>query len=156
MRVRELTNTDVGVALELARRIHAEGRFSRYPLNEGKLQGAIESLVADESGAYCCFLAESANGTLAGMCYGVAREFFFADTVVADSLVFWVAPEWRGSSAGPKLVLAFRRWAANRGAVEINIGVASGARLGQTDRFMKRLGFRLTGGNYSLALEPAG
>ncbi len=48
--------------------------------------------------------------------------------------------------------LLFRKWAENRDAVELNAGVNSGVDLDRMDKFFRRLGFRMTGGNYALDL----
>jgi hypothetical protein len=52
-------------------------------------------------------------------------------------------------------MVAFRQWAENRGAFELNAGVSSGVELQRMDKFFRRLGFRFTGGNYSLRLKAA-
>lgn len=64
-------------------------------------------------------------------------------------------PEKRSTGAGLRLMVAFRQWAENRGAFELNAGVSSGVELQRMDKFFRRLGFRFTGGNYSLMLKAA-
>lgn len=59
------------------------------------------------------------------------------------------------SGAGLRLMSAFRTWAENRGAVELSAGVNSGAHIDKTDKFLRRLGFVQTGGNYALALNQS-
>jgi len=56
------------------------------------------------------------------------------------------------SGAGLKLLVAFRKWAENRGVFELSVGINSGVELEKMDRFLKKLGFRQTGGNYALSL----
>lgn len=51
-----------------------------------------------------------------------------------------------------KLMMAFRKWAENRKAAELVVGVTSGEDIERTDRFLKKIGFRLTGGNYAMPL----
>ena len=53
-----------------------------------------------------------------------------------------------------KLLDAGRRWAMNCRAVELRLHVTSGVHIGQTDRVFRKLGFRQTGGNYTLGLPP--
>ncbi len=57
------------------------------------------------------------------------------------------------SGAGLKLLAAFRNWAENRDVFELSVGISSGVELEKMDRFLKRLGFRQTGGNYALELS---
>jgi len=56
------------------------------------------------------------------------------------------------SGAGLKLLTAFKKWAENRGAYELAVGINSGADLKQMDSFLRKLGFQMTGGNYSMVL----
>ena len=42
--------------------------------------------------------------------------------------------------------------AENRGAYELAVGINSGTDLGKMDSFLRKLGFELTGGNYSMGL----
>ena len=55
-----------------------------------------------------------------------------------------------------RLLDAGRRRAANRGAVELQVHVTNGIHIGQTDRVLRRLGFRQTGGNYAMGLGGGG
>jgi hypothetical protein len=55
--------------------------------------------------------------------------------------------------AGLRLLTAFRGWAENRRVFELSVGINSGANLDKTDRFLTRLGFKHTGGNYVMALS---
>jgi len=41
----------------------------------------------------------------------------------------------------------------NRGVFELSVGINSGVELEKMDRFLQRLGFRQTGGNYALSLR---
>ena len=59
------------------------------------------------------------------------------------------------SGAALRLLMAFRKWAENRGVFELSAGVNSGAHIERTDRFLRRLGFVQTGGNYALRLAPS-
>lgn len=52
-------------------------------------------------------------------------------------------------------LMAFRKWAENRGVFELCAGVNSGAHIERTDRFLRRLGFVQTGGNYALRLSAS-
>ena len=68
----------------------------------------------------------------------------------------YVSPTCRktllGGRVAVKLLDAYRRWAINRKVAEIQFHVTSGINITATDRFLKRAGFRQSGGNYSLGL----
>ena len=51
-----------------------------------------------------------------------------------------------------KLLHGFKRWAKAAQAAELSVHVTSGYRTTQTDRLLRRMGFRITGGNYALAM----
>jgi hypothetical protein len=70
--------------------------------------------------------------------------------VVASVIHYDVLPEKRMGGAGLRLLTAFRGWAENRSVFELSVGINSGTDIERMDKFLKRLGFRLTGGNYSL------
>ena len=77
----------------------------------------------------------------------------FSRALGATALALFVAPEHRGGMAAFKLLHGLRRWAQNREVAEISIHVTSGVHMARTDKLLKRLGFRMTGGNYSMSAE---
>ncbi len=72
--------------------------------------------------------------------------------LVASLMHYDVLPQKRMSGASLRLLKAFRKWAENRGAVELAVGVNSGDSIEKHDKFLKRLGFQPVGGNYALKL----
>ena len=79
------------------------------------------------------------------------------DATVVSCLLFYVDDRCRRTLLGGRvaagLVDAGRRWSLNRRAVEWQIHVTSGIRIAQTDRLLRRFGFRQTGGNYMARLD---
>ena len=67
----------------------------------------------------------------------------------------YVIPGRRGTPAAIKMLHGFRRWAGERGAAALYVSVSSGIGTGQTDRSLRRIGFRRTGGNYVACLQEA-
>jgi hypothetical protein len=59
----------------------------------------------------------------------------------------------RGGTAAVKLLRALRRWAAQAGADDLHLNVTTAIELVKTDRFLRKMGFRQTGGNYVLERE---
>ena len=99
-----------------------------------------------------CVLQAELSGKIVGGLTGQVAPHFHCRTPGASLLGVYVRPEHRGSLAAIKLLHGFRRWAGEQGAVRIYAGVTSGIDIARTDRLLKRLGFRMTGGNYELAL----
>lgn len=83
---------------------------------------------------------------------GCVEQHFFSEQLVASIIHYDVLPEKRMGGAGLRLLTAFRKWAENRGAFELSAGINSGIELDKMDRFLRKLGFQQTGGNYSLRL----
>lgn len=155
MLIRNATLEDIPRMIEFGRAIHAESNMSVLSYDELKLRETLTRMLTDAKGTHCCFVAEDQERQLIGGFIGCVQEYFFSRSLVAHSILVYVDPRWRGSPAAMKFIHAFRRWALNRKAVQLTIGVASGVTVGRTDRFLKRLGFELTGGNYTIALNKA-
>ena len=153
MLIRNATSTDIAPLIRFGYLIHAESKFSTLSFDAEKVQQTLESIIGSKNGTHCCFIAENSEKQLVGVLIGCMEEYFFSRSLMAHSILIYVHPQWRGSSAAVKFIHAFRKWAMNRKALEVCIGVASGVTIGRTDRFLKRLGFSVTGGNYSMVIR---
>ena len=151
MAVRFATQQDIPAIVALGRRIHAESRFQAMGYDEEKLIASANQMVSSGQVSHCCFVAEF-EGQVIGLFVGCVEEYFFSRARVAHSILMYVSPERRGGPTALRFIMAFRNWANNRQAVELAINVASGISIERTDRFLKRVGLRLTGGNYSVVL----
>lgn len=130
----------------------AESRFSHYGGNEAKMHATAVAMI-DGADKTCLFLAERSNGEIAGMLAGYVTDYFFCDAVVAQDRWFYVAPEYRGTSAAVKLLLAFRQWAQNRKADEFSINMSVGIDMARFNKLMTHLGFGCCGSNFSMSLK---
>jgi N-acetylglutamate synthase-like GNAT family acetyltransferase len=154
MKIRLATSADIPAMLGLGAAIHAESRFADMPYDEAKLKEGLGELIQlqERAGSHCFMVAENRDKQIVGGFIGALERYFFTSAVSANSILLWVDPAWRGSSAAVRMVDAFRRWAIKNQAREVCLLVASGVTIGRTDRFIRKLGFVQTGGNYSLAL----
>jgi len=153
MKIRFAKMEDVPALVELGRAIHAVTRFKQFEFKPERVVGNLTAVIQDKRGIYCFLVAEDASGKAVGGLVGCLERHVFSDQMVATLVHYDVLPEKRMGGAGLRLLTAFRRWAENRGAFELSAGISSGTDLNKMDRFMRRLGFELTGGNYSLMLE---
>ena len=103
MRVRLATASDEEALLEMGRCMHAESRFSRYPLDHTKLRKLIELSLTDGK-VHCILVAQNLHGQLTGMLGGHVQNMFFTDALIAQDKFFYVLPESRGTSAALKLL----------------------------------------------------
>lgn len=156
MKIRYATSNDVAAGVELGRRMHAMTRFAAYDFNAERVAQNLRAVIETGQtthGTHCFFVAEDGSGQVIGALIGCVERHFFSDLPVASVIHYDVLPERRMSGAGLRLLTAFRKWAENRGVFELSVGINSGVELEKMDRFLTRLGFRPTGGNYSLVLR---
>jgi len=152
MQIREATIDDAQRILELGRILHAESYYSDYSLDQSRAKAAINDILAYPKQA-SLLLAENNQGVIIGMLAVRMGTMFYFNRPVAQEQMFYVHPEWRGSSAAIKLIMAFRQWSMNRGANEIMISINAGIGLEQLPRLMQRLGFSHVGHSFALRLE---
>lgn len=157
MKIRYATMDDIPALLDLTRRISAITRFKQFEYSPERLASNIAAVIKDKRGVYCFLVAEDAAGVAVGILLGCLERHVFSDEqLVATLMIYAVLPEKRMGGAGLRLLSAFRQWAENRGAFELNAGFSSGIDFNKTDRFMRKLGFQQTGANYSLMLGKSG
>lgn len=149
MKVAPIVLADLDEVIALARVNVTESRFAWMPFDADKVRLNLERMAKAPQSYNCALVARKHDGRLVGYMAGQIEEYFFCHQRVATSVFLFVDPQERGGLAAVKLILAFRKWAQNRDAVEIYIGVAGGVAIERTGRFLKRLGLTLTGGNYS-------
>lgn len=152
MKIRFATQDDVPVFVEMGRRFHEMTRFRVYDYDAERMATSLKAVVQNPRGSHCFFVAEDSTGQSVGGLIGCIEQHFFSNSFVASVIHYDVLPEKRMGGAGVRLLTAFKKWAENRGAVELSAGVNSGTDLGKLDSFLRRMGFKLTGGNYSLML----
>ena len=148
---------DIDETLPLTLAAHEESRHREHPLDpERRRRFLAERFLADRT--RYGFLVARYGGRPVGMLTCLAERLHYTDVTVVSCLSFYVLAEYRRSLLGGriavKLLDAGRRWALNRRAVELQLHVTSGIHIGQTDRVFRKLGFRQTGGNYTLGLPP--
>src|SRR3990167_2586350 len=151
MQIRSAQLDDVPHLVEMGRRYHQFTRFRTFDYNAQKVAKTLAAVVQQKTGTHCFFVAQRDDGSLVGGLIGCIEAHIFSDQPVATLVHYDVDPESRMSGAGYRLLLAFKKWAENRKAVEINAGVNSGVDLQKMDRFLRKLGFDLMGGNYCLS-----
>jgi L-amino acid N-acyltransferase YncA len=156
MTIRFATINDIPTLVELGRYFHSITRFQSFDFNAERVGMQLRSVIEagqDMRGTHCCFVAQDRDGVVIGALIGCVERHFFSDRLVASIIHYDVLPERRMSGAALRLMSSFRKWAENRGAVELSAGVNSGTHIDKTDKFLRRLGFVQTGGNYALALN---
>ncbi len=148
--MRLATLADVDALYPLGYAAYHEARYSAHPFDETKARQLSLRAVSDRE-RQAVIVAER-DGQLVGYCWGMAGEAMFSRAILGTIASIYVQPAARNGFAAVKLLHAFRNWARIKGCVEIHLNVTTGIRLARTDRFLRRLGFQQTGGNYILGL----
>lgn len=151
MKIRFAKKEDMPAIMAICEAVSAESRFSRYGINREKVTAEIASMMSTQ-GNVCILLAERSNGEISGLLAGYVTDFFFCDAILAQDRLFYILPEYRGSSAAVKLLIAFRRWAENHQADEIAINMSSGIDMAGFNKLLTHMGFSCCGSNFSFAL----
>lgn len=153
MNIRMAKMNDIPAFIEIGRRAVSETRFKNFEYNEKRVEEQLKGVINNKNNDHCFLVAENSSGEAVGGLIGRIESDIFSDIPIASIVSYTVLPEKRMGGAALKLMTVFRKWAENRGAAELNAGVNSGVGLHKTDRLLKKLGFTLNGGNYSLGLS---
>jgi hypothetical protein len=90
----------------------------------------------------------TANGVPNSIFLGSIGEHYFGTDLIAADTVWYVSAQSRGSRVGLQLLRAFEKWAKERKAAEIYVGVSSGLSADKTGAMLQKLGYNVVGGNY--------
>lgn len=153
MKIETAGKEHVADLIALGRTMLAESALTHLPLDEDRARRTFTGAIEDDKGTYCLLLARSSTGVPAGWLFGTITRPWFTQAPVAHDHAFFVAPEFRGSSAAVKLLRVFRRWAERRGATALNISQRVGVQMERFEAFMLHQGFESRGMNFSLPLN---
>ena len=140
MIARKARAEDTPQLLEMAAAMHAESpRFQHLGYSEEKMYDVIQRLLAENIGGIVTIDAE--NGRLAGMFGFLIVEYFFSFEKVATDLGIYVRPEFRGTSAFPRMLRMFEDWTDQLGVADKQVSVTTGVNTERVVRAFERLGY---------------
>lgn len=148
MKIRLAEYDDIPECVALGKKFQELTRFNAYDYNAERVEERLKSVIDNAENKYVFFLAEDNEGMLLGALIGCLERHFFSDEIVASLIHYDVLPEKRMNGAALRLMIAFRKWAENRGAFELSIGVNSGEGVENLKSFFERLGFLQVGYNF--------
>lgn len=93
-------------------------------------------------------ISRDGDGEITGFIYGTLGKHFYSHDLGCTMYFMYVAPKYRGGMSAVKLMHAFKRWGVKNNAKAFYFNVASGIRMQETDTFLQKMGFQLTGGTY--------
>lgn len=146
---------EIDETLPLIESLHAESRYGKHPIDPERRRRFMVERVLGDPNRYGMFVARHGDRPV-GIMTCLADNHLYTDVVTVSCLSFHVLKDCRrtllGGRIAIKLIHAGRKWAMYRRAIEINVHVTTGIDIVQSDRFLRRVGFRQTGGNYTLPL----
>ncbi len=155
MNIRFATLADIPAVVELGYRIQRTTRLSRFPYERDVAEKNLRSLIItgqQHRRSHCLLLAEDAGGLVVGALIGCIESHLFSHRPIANLIAYGVIPGHRMTGVAVRLLKVFVDWAKRRGVDEVNVGVNSGVDIERTDRFLKKMGFAKTGGNYAMRI----
>lgn len=156
MNIRFATLADIPAVVELGYRIQRTTRLSRFPYERDVAEKNLRSLIItgqQQRRSHCLLLADDAEGVVVGVLIGCIESHLFSQRPIANLVTYGVLPGHRMTGAAVRLLKVFVEWAKRRGVDEVNVGVNSGVDIERTDRFLKKMGFAKTGGNYAMRIK---
>lgn len=143
------TAEDEAAMIDLGREAFLATRMGRHPFNEDRTRELIRKGMA---GNAAVLLVARRGAEDVGFIAGQIGPALFSTALTATVVAFYVRPSVLNGQAAVKLLHAFRNWAENTGANEMQVHVTSGIKMAGTDTFMRRIGFQQTGGNYVMEI----
>lgn len=125
MRIRLATLEDIDRIVAMGERFIAETPYARF----GSAPEQLEQLLAIVLEHGAGFLAETDDGQIVGMIGFIASKQVFTGAPYASEVVWWMEPEYRGGTAGPRLLVAGEEWATRKGLTSITMIAPVGTEL---------------------------
>lgn len=144
MIVRRCEELDLPMVLQMAATFHAESPvFAPLPFDEGTVYRLVRQAISDDN--WLALVAVASGGELVGIGLFYAMPTFFGPAIEAGDLAFYVTPSRRGGLAAAGMLEAYLRWAGEKGASMINMGVNTGINHDVAIRTFAKAGFRPKG-----------
>jgi GNAT superfamily N-acetyltransferase len=144
MIIRKGTQEDIDQAIELGKAYHLESPMgqSSMTFNEDKCRELCRYLLQNGLG----IVAED-GGQLVGMMGAYITTHFFTDDVVAQDVLIYIKPSYRGVGLSKRLISVYIFWALEQGVKRENIfiGINSGINASKTEKIYQTLGFKRHG-----------
>ena len=128
--------------MALTRRNMAED-FPHLTYDEVKMRRELDNALVC-GGGMAAFIAVH-NDEVVGYLLASAHEHAFAVGKVVSLRGLYVRPESRGTSAAFRMMMVFKEFTRQIGAVETHVGVTSGWHVDQARTFFEKLGFEYVG-----------
>lgn len=137
--------------LRLALSMQQESAYATVPFDVEQTAVSVVNMVVRNPNGFGV-LAHDGDKPVGMICGGMSPYVFSKGALVHD-YAWYVLPEYRGSRTAIRLLDMFKKWAMDRGALELYMGVTTNVEADRTGQLLERLGFTCVGGNYKTALN---
>lgn len=134
---------DLPDVAEICHRVYLESSYSKLPF-DWKHLGLFLINVLSTPETQVAFVVEK-NGKVIGVLGAYLVPYMFSPALLCQDFGIMVDKDYRGSSAGRRLVEAMEQWAKSKGAVEILPGISSGIQTDRTVKFFEKMGYKKAG-----------
>lgn len=147
-RIVEATEDDIPVLMTLAHAMHGASDFAPIPIEDDMLRAFLKIAITEPN--YCVFLGVFQDKVV-GAFIGCISPFMFSTAKKANDLSLFILPEYRGSSLALRLIREYEKWAKERDAVRIYLGVSTGE--DKACEFYGKIGYNNVGGLFRKETE---
>lgn len=143
IKIRQATLLDLLTFAPLAHRYADEAsKHDNFPVDiEHTMQNAAITVQREDG----CLLLAFDNDEPVGLMWGWCHPLPWSKSKLAFDTILYVVPEKRKTSVGYKLMKAWESWSESKGAVEVQISIASGIHEEESCKFYEKLGYSYVG-----------
>lgn len=143
MRIREATVDDTPRLIEMAARFLLSSHYGEL-FSVETTPALLATLIVNVLSMGVILVAEvdefpTEKKTLVGMLAMVALPHVFTGKKLAEEVAWWVEPEHRGGTLGPKMLRQGEEWATRNGANMVKMVAPAGSTVGE---FYEHIGYR--------------
>lgn len=148
MAVRPATVWDILPAVDMGLAyIEEAGAYSGLNFNQELAAGMMVNSIQDPN--YLFLISTDRQSKVTGMLWAACAPLLpWSDDLIANDLIVYVRPEYRGTRHGLDLIKQYQDWAFSLGAKEVRLSVASGIHEEKTGRLYNKLGYEHLGSQY--------
>tara|TARA_B100000780_G_scaffold97489_1_gene67955 strand:+ start:829 stop:1287 length:459 start_codon:yes stop_codon:yes gene_type:complete len=146
MPIRPIEPKDLPGAIDLGFQMHQESVYQHFNYDPNKCGRLIYDFMTNPDTRFA--YVGTFDGELNSILLGSIGEHYFGTDLIASDTVWYVSAQSRGSRVGLQLLRAFEKWAKERNAAEIYMGISSGLSADKTGAMLQKLGYDVVGGNY--------
>lgn len=116
--------------------------YKNYEFDRSKVAGLAKECISNPD--YQCLLACINARPIGFMAYG-CFPMLFSKARTVDDFALYVLPKYRGSLAGPLMVRRCLKWAKEKGASEVRLGITTEINNSRVEKLFNRLGLATSG-----------